>query len=398
MQFPECTCKVGGHTGLTWSRTRRLRRHDDPNELHPPGAGRCRRLVATAALAACGGSEGDDAEATTLDPDADLSKQSITVSNWAGYMPDDIAERFKEKTGAGLTVTEHATNEEVMAKLTAGGDSGIDVAFVSGQYAQALNEAGMLAPIDPEFVPNVANLYPQATELAFDEGNKYSVPYTWGTTGICYRSDLVKPAPTSWNDILDPDPKYDGKITMLSTERWLALPAQKSLGYSVNTTDDADFAKMKDVLVEAKKHLLGYDDTTFYEKLVSGEAVMTEAWDGWCGYGMAENKDIKFMVPSEGSDLWSDTMVVLKSSQNKEAAFAFVNMMLDPEVHAWVTENVYYNVPNEKAEALVPEALKKQFPQLDVTPDQLAENEVLVDLGEDSTKYTKLTTDVTASS
>jgi spermidine/putrescine transport system substrate-binding protein len=72
-------------------------------------------------------------------------------------------------------------------------------------------------------------------------------------------------------------------------------------------------------------------------------------------------------------------------------------MMLDPEMHSWVTQNVYYNVPNEAASALVPAELKKQFPQLDVTPAELAENEGLIDLGEDSTKYTELTTDVTAS-
>lgn len=356
-------------------------------------------LIGAAALAACGGGEeaGGGAEASDLDASADLSKQSITVSNWSGYMADDIAEQFQAATGATMKSTEHATNEEVMAKLTAGGDSGIDVAFVSGQYAQALNEAGLLEPIHADLVPNLANLYPQATQLAYDEGNEYSVPYTWGTTGICYRSDLVSEAPTSWNDILDPDPAYDGKVTMLSTERWLALPAQKALGYSVNTTDDGEIAEMEEKLVEAKKHLLGYDDTTFYEKLISGEAVMAEAWDGWCGYGTAENPDIKFVVPDEGSDLWADTMVVLKDSEDKEAAFAFVNMMLEPEVHAWVTENVYYNVPNEKAEALVPAELKQQFPQLDVTPDQLAEGESLVDLGQDSTKYTDLTTDVTAS-
>lgn len=352
-----------------------------------------------AALAACGGDDSSSTtEASELDADADLSAQSVTVSNWAGYMAEDIGDQFAEATGSSLTVAEHATNEEIMAKLTAGGDSGIDVAFVSGQYAQALNDAGLLEPISTELVPNLTNLFPQAGDLSHDEGNSFSVPYTWGTTGICYRSDLVDAEPTSWNDILDPDPKYDGKITMLSTERWLALPALKSLGYSVNTTDDAELAEAQEVLIEAKDSLLGYDDTTFYEKLVSGEAVMTEAWDGWCGYGMAENPDIKWTVPSEGSDLWVDTMVVLKDSENKEAAFAFINMMLEPEVHAWVTENVYYNVPNEAAAALIPAELKAQFPQLDVTPDQLAEGESLVDLGEDSTKYTDLTTEVTAAS
>jgi spermidine/putrescine transport system substrate-binding protein len=354
-------------------------------------------LALATSLVACGSDDPATPEASDLDPDADLSTQSVTVSNWAGYMAEDIGDQFATETGSSLEVAEHATNEEIMAKLTAGGESGIDVAFVSGQYAQALNEAGLLEPISAELVPNLSNLYPQAEGLSHDQGNVFSVPYTWGTTGICYRSDLVDPAPTSWNDILEPDPAYDGKITMLSTERWLALPAAKALGYSVNTTDDAELAEIQEKLIAAKDHLLGYDDTTFYEKLISGEAVMTEAWDGWCGYGMAENPDIKFVVPEEGSDLWVDTMVVLKDSENKEAAMAFINMMLEPETHAWVTENVYYNVPNEAAGELVPAELKEQFPQLDVTPDQLAEGESLIDLGEDSTKYTELTTEVTAS-
>lgn len=354
-------------------------------------------IALVAVLTACGGDDSTGGS-SDLDPEADLSTQSIVVSNWAGYMAEDIGDQFASETGSSMEVAEHATNEEIMAKLTAGGDSGIDVAFVSGQYAQALNEAGLLEPIDAALVPNMENLYDQAGDLAHDPGNSFSVPYTWGTTGICYRSDLMDAEPTSWNDILDPDPAYDGKITMLSTERWLALPAAKALGYSVNTTDDGELAEMKEVLIDAKEHLLGYDDTTFYEKLVSGEAVMTEAWDGWCGYGMAENPDIKWTVPSEGSDLWVDTMVVLKGSANKEAAMAFINMMLEPETHAWVTENVYYNVPNEAAGELVPAELKEQFPQLDVTPEELAEGESLTDLGEDSTKYTDLTTEVTAAS
>lgn len=346
-------------------------------------------LLALGTLAACGSSE-DGAS-------VDITKQSIVIDNWAGYMPDDIATQFTDKVGAKATVSEHATNEEVMAKLTAGGAGGIDVAFVSGQYAQALNDAGLLEPITADKVPNLKNLYPAATKLAYDPGNTFSIPYTWGNTGICYRSDLVETAPTSWMDILDPDPQYAGKITMLATERWLALPAQKALGFSVNTVDDGELAQMKDLLVEAKTHLLGYDDTIFYEKLISGDAVMAEAWDGWCGYGIAENPDIKFTVPSEGTDLWVDTMVVLKDSKNKEAALAFVNMMLEPEVHAWVTNNVYYNIPNEAAQEFVDPALKEQFSELIVSAEELAKGESLVDLGADAVKYTKLTTDVTSS-
>ena len=375
---------------------------------HPPAVRPARRrlllptgLLSVLALAACGGGggagDGEAGTADTLDAKADLSAQSLVVSNWAGYMPEDLPATFKKAVGPSVEVTEHATNEEIVAKLTAGSDSGIDVAFVSGQFAQALGAQGLLEPVHADLVPNLKNLAPEATELAYDKGNKYSVPYTWGTTGICYRSDLVQPAPTSWKDLLEPKAEYRNKITMLGTERWLMLPAQKALGFSANTQDEDEMQQVKDLLVKAKPNLLAYDDTTFYERLISGEAVMTEAWDGWCNYGTTENADIKFVVPSEGSDLWADTMVVLKTSKNKEAAHAFINYVLDAKNQAWAVENILYNVPNTAAMEQVPAALVEQYPPLQVTPADLLEGESLVDLGDAAPLYTRLATEITAS-
>lgn len=351
-------------------------------------------------LAACGGSstgsEGSGS-AAALDPNADLSKQTLTVSNWAGYYPEDLPDKFKAAVGTPLTIANHATNEEIMGKLTAGGDSGIDVAFVSGQYAQALNDAGLLEPLDKALIPNIANLYPEATQMPFDKGNNFSVPYTWGTTGICYRSDKVTTPPTSWNDLLKPSAENKGKITMLSTERWLLLPALKSLGYSINTTNPDELAKAKEITLAQKPDLLAYDDTTFYTRLVSGEANMVEAWDGWCNYGITDDPNIKFVVPKEGSDLWSDTMVVLKSSKNKEAAMAFINYILDPVNHAWVAENILYKVPNKAAmETKAVTDLNATYPNMAMTPAELTKEEAIVDLGDKSSEYTKIATEVTS--
>ena len=350
-------------------------------------------VAAALVLSACGGGDEGSSE---LDPNADLSQQTLTVSNWAGYYPEDMAEKVEAELGTPLTITNHATNEEIMAKLTAGGDSGIDVAFVSGQFAQALNEAGLVEQINPDFVPNLANLYPEAQELSYDPGNKFSVPYAWGTTGICYRSDLVD-EPTSWNDILEPSEENKGKVTALATERWLMLPAQKALGFSANTTDEGEMQQVKEKLIAAKPNLLAYDDTTFYSRLVSGEATMVVAWDGWCNYGTAEDPNIKFVVPQEGSDLWADTMVILKTSKNKEAAHAYINYILDPANHAWVAENILYNVPNKAAVELIGPALAESFPPLGVTPAQLLKGESLVDLGEAGPLYTEIATEVTSS-
>ena len=361
---------------------------------HPAALPLAGLAVSALVLAACGG---DDGGSAALDPDADLSEQSLTVSIWAEYSPEDLPDRFRADLGPEVTITNHADNEEVVAKITASDDSGIDVAFVSGQFAQALAEQGLLAEIDPEFVPNLANLYPEAQELDYDPGNQYSVPYAWGTTGLCYREDLVSTPPTSWNDLLDPPADLEGRTTMLATDRWLMLPAQKALGFSANTTDEAEMDQVRDQLVETKDTLLAYDDTTFYSRLVSGEAAMVQAWDGWCNYGIAENDQITFMVPEEGSDLWVDTMVILDSSDNKEAAHALLNYILEPEIHAWVAENILYKVPNQAAMESLDPALAEQFPTLAITPEELLEQEVLVDIGDAASLYTEIATEVAAS-
>lgn len=357
-----------------------------------------RRIVAVAAgtiavaLAATSCSTGGG----EVDPSADISEQTLTVSIWSDYYPEDLAEQFEEATGVKTTIVNHTTNEDIVAKLTASADSGIDVAFVSGQYAQALGEQGLLAELDKSLIPNESHLYPEALELDYDEGNVYSEPYAWGTTGLCYRPDLTGFAPTSWNDLLNPKPELEGKTTMLSTDRWLAMPALKAAGHSLNTTDDDELAEAKDQLLKTKPTLLAYDDTTFYSKLVSGEAAMVEAWDGWCNYGIAEDPTIEFVVPDEGADLWVDTMTVLESSKNKEAAMAFINYILDPEVQTWVAENILYKVPNQAAMEALDPALIESYPTLGITVDELFEQEVIVDLGEDSLKYVDLNSEVLA--
>ncbi|WP_214105996.1 polyamine ABC transporter substrate-binding protein [Acrocarpospora catenulata] len=366
---------------------------------HLPAAVTAAGLVL--ALAACGAGSTDapgeaapSASTAQLDPNADLTKQSLNITIWDGYSPEDLPEKVKSKLGFTLTRALHATNEEAMAKLTTGVDSGLDVAFVSGQYAQALNEAGLLEPIHPELIPNMANLYPEAANLSYDKGNAYSIPYTWGTTGICYRSDLVKEEPKSWKAILQPEAAYRGKITLMTTERWLALPALKLLGKSINTTSDADLAEAKELLLQAKKTMLAFDDTTFGDRLKSGEAVMVEAWDGWCP---TTEKNIKFSIPTEGSDLWADTMVILKSSKNKEAAHAFINYILDPATHGWVAANILYKVPNKAAMDQVDKALIDANAPMQMTPADLLQGESIIDLGTaDNAKYTKLSLELQA--
>ena len=352
-------------------------------------------LLATLAIvaAACGGDGGDEDEGGGEDtggvpatgataPPEELGG-SLTISNWDAYMPEDLIPSFEEETGVDVELALHTTNEDIMGKISAQNGEGFDIVFVSGQFVEPLVQQGWAAELDHSQIPNLANLYPEANELGYDPGNTHSVPYAWGTTGICYRTDLVSEPPTSWSIFHDPPAELDGKMTMLGTDRWLLQPALLSLGYSINTTDPAQIDEAVAWTLEAKEHLLGFDDTTFYSKLVSGEALAVHAWDGWCEYGRAEEPNIEFVVPDEGGDLWTDTMVVLESSENKAAAHAFLDYVLEETNGKAVSELVLYKVPNAPAMDAVDPAIVEQFPTLALDPATLLANEPVQDIGTD---------------
>jgi spermidine/putrescine transport system substrate-binding protein len=322
--------------------------------------------------------------------------QSLVVSNWDGYMAPDAIDAYTAATGNAAELVLHATNEEIMGKLIASNGVGYDVVFVSSPFAEVLNNLGLAETLDHSKLPNLANLYPEAQALEHDPSNTFSVPYAWGTTGLCYRSDLVADAPESWADLLSPSGDVVGKTTMLATDRWLLGAGMLANGFSVNETDPDKLAKVRDDLIAAKKTLLAFDDTTFYAKLVSGEAVLVHAWDGWCNYGIAENADIKYVVPSEGSDLWVDTMVILKNSKNKDAAYDFVNFVLDAGNHRWAAENILYKVPNKAAMDGLDPSLITTYPNMGMTPAEMAKFEQLRDVGEAQRDYARIVNEIRA--
>nr|WP_325247973.1 spermidine/putrescine ABC transporter substrate-binding protein [Amylibacter sp.] len=321
--------------------------------------------------------------------------EKIVISNWDGYMPPDLLENFTKETGIEVDMAVHGTNEEIMGKVVASGGRGYDVLFVSSPFAEALNNLGLAATLDHAKIPNLSNLVDEATQLAHDPGNTFSVPYTWGTTGLCYRSDQMD-APDSWNDLLKPSDELKGQTTMLSTDRWMMGAAALALGKSVNDTSDETLAAEKELLVATKPTLLAFDDTTFYLKLVSGEAKMVQAWDGWCNYGIGENADIKYVIPSEGSDLWVDSILVTKASEHKDAAEAFINYMLRVDVGTWVAENILYKVPNGAAMEAIDPSLYETFPNMAMKPSELLAFEQLRDLGKGQKAFARTVTEVMA--
>ncbi len=325
-----------------------------------------------------------------------LADGKIVISNWDAYMPPDLLERFSKDTGIETELALHTTNDELMGKITPIGGKGFDVLFVSAPYVEALVQLGLLAKLDHSKIPNLANLYPEARRLDYDPNNLYSAPYSWGTTGLCYRSDVLAMEPTSWLDLLRPSNQLKRRVTMVSAERWLMAVGLKALGYSINTTDVDEINRARDLLITAKKDLLAYDDVTFYAKLLAGDAYLVQAYDGWCNYGTAENESIRFVVPKEGSDMWVDAIVVTAASENKEAAFAFINHILQPDIHRWVVENILYKVPNQKAMEALDKSLFDKYPNLAMTPAELLRQEQLRDLGNAQKEYARAVTEILA--
>ena len=382
---------------------------------------RSKRLIARGSLtlvlvlvaSACGGDEGGGADAGDGGDDVAQEEGPVTlqVMNFANYMPEDIGERFEEATGHTIEVTLTSSNEDAIAKLDASSEGAYDVVFLTSPVVEALIGGGRLPELDHAMIPNAENLYPEASQLAYDEGNVYSMPYSWGTTGICYRTDKVKNTDVDgWNDLLDPSEELRGKITMLDEDRWILLPALKTLGYSVNTTDEAELQEAADLSIEAKDGLLGYDAETFYTKLDSGEALAVHGWDGWCNYVadpatmgwdgwcnyVEDPSVVEWVLPVEGSDLWADAMVIPTGSARVEAAHQFIDFILEVENGQWVAENILYKVPNQAAmEALDPKLLET-YPSLGIEPAALLEQEALRDLGEGQQVFTEAVTRVKA--
>jgi len=350
-------------------------------------------------LAACGNASsgtdgaggGSSVSRAPQDPDA----TTLKVLGFADYMPKNVASTFLDQTGIKIEFTTSSSNEDAIAKILAAGPGAYDIAWLTSPFVQGQIKAGGLELLDQRAIPNLSNLYPEASQLDYDPGNQYSVPYSWGTTGICYRKDLVKDTTIDgWDDLLEPSAELDGKVTLIDEDRWILEPALKALGFSINTTDPDELQQAVDKTIAAKDHLLGFDGETFYTKLVSGEALAVQGWDGWCNYGTAEDPNVVYVQPKEGSDLWVDTMVIPKGSTHVQQAEDFINFILEPENQQWVAENILYKVPNQKSMEALDPAFLDQFPNMKMTPQELLQIEAMQDLGDGATAFSDAVTQV----
>jgi spermidine/putrescine transport system substrate-binding protein len=247
------------------------------------------------------------------------------------------------------------------------GGTNYDVIIPSDYMISRLIEEGMLEKLDFNNIPNFDNIDERYKNLEYDPANEYSVPYTWGVVGLIYNTSMIDDEITSWGALFDP--KYSGQILQFDNSRDAMATALFHLGYSVNTTDEAELNEAYELLVQQKTILQGYVMDQIYDKLEGGEAAIGPYYAGDALLMMENNPDLAFVVPEEGTNLFVDAMCIPKGAVNKENAELFINFMCDTDIALKNMAVTCYATPVRTAyEALDEETRSNEimFPKDDV--------------------------------
>mgnify|MGYP000015361414 CR=1 FL=1 len=270
------------------------------------------------------------------------------------YLGENVIGDFEKQFGVRVIVENFDSNEMMYTKLMAGDK--YDVVIPSDYMIERLIAEDLLAELDLSNIPNFEYVKQAASTCTFDPESKYSIPYLMGTLGIVYNTKLVDDPVDSW-DILW-DEKHAGKIMMYDSIRDSIAIALCKLGYDLNTADPDQLREAGELLKQQKSLVLAYGTDNIKYDMIGGNVALGVDYSGSATEAILENSDLAYVVPKEGSNIWVDSMVVLKSSQHKEAAERFINFLCDPEITARNSEYVGYTTPNSKAEEYVdPELL-----------------------------------------
>jgi spermidine/putrescine transport system substrate-binding protein len=252
------------------------------------------------------------------------------------------------------------------------------------KVAQAV-EGNLIEPLNHTLIPNLQDIDDIFKTQFYDSGNKYSVPYMWGTTGIAYDSSLVTDSITGWEQLFDFSSggflaKYKGKITMLD-DLYETIPAAlKYLGYSVNDVNDAHLEEAKNLLIQQKHYLMKYATTDFYLQALSDPASsnlwIAHVWNGDALQINDTNQNIRYVLPKEGGVWWVDNMVIPNGALHPLAAHAWINFMSEPTIATINTMAIYYANPNKVAnEYLLPKSVTSN-PAIYATSEILQKYEI----------------------
>ncbi len=324
----------------------------------------------------------------------DSEKRTLSVFNWGDYIDEEVLRIFEEETGIKVIYSMFETNEDLYTKLTSPGGDSYDVIFPSDYIIEKLIDEELLAEIQYDNVPNISLIDEKYLDLPFDPGNKYSVPYMWGTVGIVYNTSLVTTEIDSWYDLWDE--VYARNLFMMDSMRDSIGVTLKMLGYSMNTRNMDEINEAIEKLKEQKPLVLAYTGDEVKDKMIAGEAALAVLYSGDAVTVMDENEDLAYVVPQEGSNIWFDNMCILANSKHKTEAEEFLNFMCRTDIAEMNRAYINYSSPQKEVYENLPDEIKVdpvQYPS-----DEIYEQcEVYEDLGDYTQIYDQLWTEVIAS-
>jgi len=309
------------------------------------------------------------------------SDRVVNVCSWGEYIDTELIDQFEEETGIRVNYQTVESNETLYSLLKSGGGD-YDVIVPSDYMIARLIEEDMLEKLDYSNIPNFDLIDERFKNLSYDPLNEYTVPYTWGTVGIIYNRGMIDEEITSWDALYNAD--YAGNVLLINNSRDAFGMALKYLGYSVNTTDEAQIREAYQLIADAssKGVYQGKVMDEIFQKMEGGNAAIATYYAG--DYlSMCDNteEDLAFVIPEEGSNWFVDAMCVLKDAPNKAEAEEWINFIASTEANLANMDYIWYASPNKEALELYPqyyleaygEELDQETYEIMAAPDEVLE-------------------------
>ena len=309
------------------------------------------------------------AEGQIIKPEID---GDLLIYNWAQYMDPALKKEFGEKYGVEVNEVNFDNLEAMVIKLRSGAQ--YDLIFPSAEYVLRLRNEGLLAQFDRALLKNEGNLAAFYDSPWYDPNSEFSVPYTYYTTGICWRDDVVKDMTGSWNDLSNPDGA--GRMFILDDFQEAIGEANLLNGFYLNTEEPDELETSKETLLEQKENARGFS-TNSVQNLVSGQAVLHQAWNGDITNVRNQVDDpelYRYETCKEGVPVGSDTMSIPINARSPGTAMMFMDWIISPEASA---RNVAWNGYPQPCDGAKEEFAKlvKDEPSIDVNIDEIANGE-----------------------
>lgn len=307
------------------------------------------------AVSSCGWRLADVQSAPTVKGSAD----QLFIYTWAGYTDNALLDRFAEKTGIRVVADVFSSNEEMLARVQAGGARAYSIIYPSDYMVVQMTELGLLSPLDHSSLGGLDRLKKQFQNPVYDPGNRYSVPLSWGTTGLIYNTEQLKEAPEDWNYLWEHKQELARRMTLASDVREVMGAALRMLGYSLNSTNQEQVKQAYEKLVELKPAIASFTTDAWRPQMLTGDLKVAMCYSSDANEVISDNDKLKYVVPKSGSSLWTDTLVIPKGSPNPEAAYKWINFLLQGDVAASLVERLSFSTPSEDAFSLLTPELRE---------------------------------------